>query len=193
MALMAQDVIALLDRLHIEKAIIVGHSMGGYVTLAAWRLAPERFQGFGVVASHHKADPEQKQRDRYALAEAVEERGAEAALNPNLFSPSTPESSPARALVEQLTLATPPAGIIGALLGMASRPDSTALLETITVPGAVVTGLEDSLVAVERAREMALAMPDALLTVVNNAGHMPMLEQPDDVNSALRALLKRAG
>ena len=56
MDVMAQDVLNQLNRIGVYKAIWVGHSMGGYVTMAAWRLAPERFSGIGFVCSNHRAD-----------------------------------------------------------------------------------------------------------------------------------------
>src|SRR5947207_15861847 len=55
---MAQDVLALLDSLNVQKAAIMGHSMGGYVTLAMWRLAPERFSALGLICSQAAADTE---------------------------------------------------------------------------------------------------------------------------------------
>ena len=55
MEAMAADVFALLDSLDVKQAVILGHSMGGYVALAAWRLAPERFLGLGLIASHAAA------------------------------------------------------------------------------------------------------------------------------------------
>src|SRR5689334_4690020 len=71
MDVMAEDVLSLLNRIGVYKAIWVGHSMGGYVTMAAWRLAPERFSGIGFVCSNHRADSAEAQAKRYELAEKV--------------------------------------------------------------------------------------------------------------------------
>src|SRR4249920_2288480 len=65
MDLLAGDVLALLDALLIQKAILMGHSMGGYVALAAWKLAPDRFLALALVDSQAGADTEAARQGRY--------------------------------------------------------------------------------------------------------------------------------
>ena len=71
MVVMAEDVLNMLNTIGVYKAIWVGHSMGGYVVQAAYRLAPERFSGIGFIASNHRADTPEAQAKRYELAEKV--------------------------------------------------------------------------------------------------------------------------
>lgn len=191
MDVMAQDVLNLLNRIGIYKAIWVGHSMGGYVTMAAWRLAPERFSGIGFVCSNHRADSPEAQAKRYELAEKVLKEGAEAAVNPKLFKEGTSPDSPAVEKVNRIIRATPPAGIIGTLQAMATRPDSTHTLQTIRVPALVIGGEGDQLFKQEIPQEMAELIPDARL-VMADSGHVAMMEQPDVVTQALESLLARA-
>src|SRR5512147_1809966 len=71
----ASDIAALLDHLGIQKAAIVGHSMGGYVALAFARLSPERVSGLGLVSSQALADPEERKQGRYKSAAEVADKG----------------------------------------------------------------------------------------------------------------------
>lgn len=188
----ARDVLALLDSLGVEKATIMGHSMGGYVTLALWRLAPERFIALGLIASQAIADSEDTRQGRYKTAEKVFVDGSKVvadAMTLRLFAPSTPEDEPAVEQVRTLILNTRPSGIIGTLKGMASRPDSTDLLPEINVPVLIITGDKDQIIAPQKAEKMATAIPSAILVTIENAGHMPMLEQPQATTMAIRNFL----
>lgn len=192
MELMAQDVLRLLDTLGVEKAAIMGHSMGGYVALAMWRLAPDRFTAFGLIASHVWPDTEEVRQGRYNQVNAVEQRGARAmaeAMLPRLFGPHLAEDEPIKESAEMMMMANKPAGIIGALRGIAIRPDSSDLLPTVNVPTLILAGDSDLIVPLARAEAMAAALPNATLITVENAGHLPMLEQPHATTLALRTFL----
>jgi 3-oxoadipate enol-lactonase len=194
MEVLAGDVLALLDRLAIQKAVIMGHSMEGYVALAGWRLAPERFLALGLVASQAGADTEEGRQGRYKMAEKVEAEGSKViadAMLPKLFAPNLPTDAPISAQVRRLILNTSPAGIIGALKGMAVRPDSTLLLPGINIPALVLAGDQDQIIPAGKAQAMAAALPRATLATINNAGHMPMLEKPEATTNAIRAFLRR--
>jgi 3-oxoadipate enol-lactonase len=190
MDVMAEDVLNTLNTIGVYKAIWVGHSMGGYVVQAAYRLAPERFSGIGFIASNHRADTAEAQAKRYELAEKVANEGAEAAVNPKLFKEGTPSDLPAVVEVNQIMRAMSPAGIIGTLQAMAARPDSTETLKRVRVPGLVIGGEHDQLFKPEIPHEMADLLSDAQL-IMADSGHMPMMEQPEVVTQALESLLGR--
>ncbi|MEP7284986.1 MAG: alpha/beta fold hydrolase [Chloroflexota bacterium] len=192
METMAQDVLTLLDSLDVERAAIIGHSMGGYVTLALWRLAPERFSALGLISSQASADSDEARKNRYKTAEKVFIEGSSAvaqAMLPKLFAPHTPDDETFIEQVNTLILNTRPSGIIGTLKGMAARPDSTDLLPHINIPVLILTGDHDQLIAPQKADAMAALIPTATLVSVENAGHMPMLEQPQAVLLAMRNFL----
>jgi pimeloyl-ACP methyl ester carboxylesterase len=192
MALMAQDVLKLLDDLGIERAAIMGHSMGGYVALALWRLAPERFSALGLIASHAWADSPAQRQAREQLIDAIMERGAVAVIEtmlPRLFAPNPSTDEPIQAQARDMMRSASTTSLINALRGMLQRPDSSDLLPQITVPTLILCGDSDAIVPPERAEAMARLVPNAMLITIENAAHMPMLEQPQATALAIRTFL----
>jgi pimeloyl-ACP methyl ester carboxylesterase len=183
MALLADDLAGLLDHLEIEQAVVCGHSMGGYIALAFAAQHPERLAGLGLITSRAEADSAEKKEGRLRLAETVREQGA-SALAETLASRLSHDPAVVKAAYDMIA-ATPPAGIIGAALGMAERPDQTAMLDRLDVPTLVVAGEEDQIVPLAYARHLAEALAKGTLVEIPGAGHMPMLERPQFLAKAL--------
>jgi 3-oxoadipate enol-lactonase len=190
----ADDLRALVDLLQIERAVLCGLSMGGYIALAFWRKYAERVRGLILVDTRAGADAPVARQARLDMIEQVKQHGstpAAEAMLPRLLADSTRQSRPD--LVESvhaMMLRQRPNGIIGAQLGMAERPDSTPTLPTITVPTLVVFGAEDAITPAEtEGRSLAETVPGAKLVVIPNAGHLSNLEQPAAFNAAVREFL----
>jgi pimeloyl-ACP methyl ester carboxylesterase len=192
MELMARDVFQLLDSLGIEKMTLMGHSMGGYVALAAWRLAPERITALGLICSHAWADTDEVRQNRENQAQKVFAEGSAviaSAMLPRLFASGTEADEPFVEHTRLMMLNTRPLGIMGALRGMAARPDSSGLLPDIKVPVLIIAGDSDAIIPLQRIEAMAAALPNATLATIENAGHMPMLEQPQATALAIRTFM----
>ncbi len=186
---MADDVLALLDALKIERAALVGHSMGGYVALAAARKSPARIAGLGLVSTQALADTPERKVKRYETAEKVGVQGSVFIANemaPDLSADAAQHGT----VLWEMILRQPAAGIMGALAAMAERPAATDLLPTLKFPVAILHGLSDALIPVERAREMKAAIPQATLTELPDVGHCPMLEAPVETAKALKGILE---
>lgn len=189
MSMMAEDVVNLLEFLGVRKAIICGHSMGGYVSLAFAEHYPHRIAGLGLITTRAASDTAENQRGRYEMVEAVRNNGS-AALAENLASRLTADANLASE-IRTILLQASPDGFTGALLGMASRSDRSSLLPGISVPSLVVAGEKDEIIAIDEAKVMADALPDGLFLSLPNAGHMPMLETPEELAGGLVKLIKR--
>jgi 3-oxoadipate enol-lactonase len=182
----AKELLELMDRAGVARFAAVGHSMGGYILFAMYRLAPDRLERIVLVCTRAGADAEEVRRARElnaarALAEGpgfLAESMAERALGEH---PDPEVAERVRGLIRSAS----PSGTAAALRGMAARPDSTPLLAGIRIPALVVAGLEDKIVPESEARAMAAAIPGSTLGLVRGAGHLPMLERPDDLADRL--------
>ncbi len=194
MDLLARDVLALLDELGVERAIWVGHSMGGYVTLAALRLAPERILGVALVNTHPFADSDERRLARIQSAEVAMANGASDlafSMMSTLFGPNYDRKSATAQAIYELMADTSPEGVNGAQRGMAERPDSSATLRELRVPALLIAGEDDQIVTQEMAQQTAQLIPNAEFIVIPDAGHLVMVEQPEQTTAALRGFLSQ--
>jgi 3-oxoadipate enol-lactonase len=191
MRLQADDILRLMDRLEIEKAVLVGHSMGGYVSLAFAQAYPNRLLGLGLVATQAAADPPERRQTRYKTAESVNHKGARVVASDMVRTMTHKQE-----LIEpisQLILEAPPVGIVGALKGMAERSDLTGDLSNITVPAVVLIGDSDQLLPRDQVDMLAQMLPKGWLVEIQNSGHMLMMEEPLAVADPLRQLFQMVG
>ncbi|HEX8221147.1 MAG TPA: alpha/beta hydrolase [Chloroflexia bacterium] len=181
----------------LDRLVIVGHSMGGYVALAFARRHPEMLAGLGLVCTRPGPDTEQARQGRYTMIENVRDKGAQAvvdAMLPRLLSPGTREERPGvEEQTREVMLRQGSDGIIAALQAMASRPDSSPMLAQIEVPTAVIGGADDAIIPAAEEDLMAATIPGATQLRIDGAGHMPMLEQPGRLTEALRNLARGSG
>ncbi len=189
------DVADLLQTLELERAVIGGLSLGGYVALALYRQAPSLFQALILADTRAEADSADARANRTRLIDVVRTRGAAAVADemlPKLLGATTSATRPD--IVERvraLVLGNQPSAIEGALTAMMARPDSTSLLPSITVPTLVLVGEDDVLTPPALSTAMVSLLPAAELVVVSHAGHLANLEQPDAFNAALLRFLER--
>ncbi len=176
----------------IERAVVAGLSMGGYVVLAL----AERHRGLlaavGLLDTKAEPDPEEARENRLRVAEAAERTGAEAVagMADTVLGETTLGERPEVVTRMREWLGQAPAvGIAWAQRAMAARPGRLTALEDLEVPGLVLRGAEDATSTQDAAQTMARALGGgAELVVVPRAGHMTAIEDPDAVAGALRRL-----
>ena len=191
----ADDAAALLEALGITQPVVVGGlSMGGYAALAFYRKYRQRVAGLILASTRAGADSAEGRAGREKSAANAREKGAGAiadAMLPKMFAPRTYANNPD--LVHRLRhimAGTSVPGLVGSLLGIRDRPDSTPLLAEIDRPVLVVHGAEDQLIPPSEAEAMHGALPDSRLELVPGAGHLVNMEQPASFNAAVRTFLQ---
>jgi 3-oxoadipate enol-lactonase len=189
MRLMAEDILRLLDQLKIEKAVLVGHSMGGYVALSFARAYPQRLAGLGLVASQAEADAPERRQSRLNIADEVDRKGVKVVAD-GMPVKLTSNVELAAQLHELIHATATPEGVAGCMRGMADRPDATGWLGEIAAPSVVIAGAQDGLIPVQKSHDMDTLLGRSWLVVIEGAGHMPMMEAPERVADALMQLVK---
>lgn len=191
MSTYADDLAALLDVLGIDRAVIGGFSMGGYIAIEFARRHPQRLAGLALLDTRAEPDSMEGRAGRDAAIHTAQTAGATAiadAMAAKLFAAATPPELRAP-LVARMREA-PVAGIVAALVAMRDRLDGTAVLEGLgDLPTLVVVGAEDQLTPPSAARQIASARPGSRLVEVAGAGHAAPVEQPAAVTEALQRFL----
>ena len=189
----ADDVAELLDRLDLERVVLGGLSMGGYVAMAFLRRHPDRVAALLLADTKASADPEPARANRERIAAAVGEEGSTVLLDevlPALLGSTTAASRPMVAgRVRGLVQAAPAPAVAWAQRAMAARPDSFDTLRSFDRPALVVVGEEDVLSPPADAEAMAEALPSARLAVLPEAGHLTAVETPETFSAEVAGFL----
>ncbi|MCM3630943.1 alpha/beta hydrolase [Paenibacillus glycanilyticus] len=192
MELYADDLAAMLDQLKINKACVLGHSLGGYITLAFAERYEEKLSAFGLVHSTPLPDSEAAKENRDNAVAAIKKDGVAAfveGLVPKLYSPDNKVAMPDR--VERsiaIGKGTSAAGAIGAAKGMKIRPDRTEVLKKASLPVLLLAGEHDQIIPAERT--FAVEGPNVTRELLAEAGHMGMTERPGPFAEALLRFIK---
>lgn len=189
----ADDVAALLDHLRVERAIVCGLSMGGYVAFALWRRHRARVRGLVFMDTRAGADSAegmQKRRDMMALANERGAAGVADAMITGMVGKRTREKCPEVVdTMHAMLESAPVSGILEALHALMTRPDSTPVLSTIAVPTLVVVGDEDVLTPVSESEIIHTGVAGSRLEIIAGAGHVANMERPAAVNHLLSEFL----
>lgn len=182
----ADEVKQLLDELHIEKAIVGGESMGGYIALAFYEKYANSVDGLILSDTQSIADSEEAKKKREATAIDVLEHGTTQAINNFMPKALTAQASEqTKRFLQNILEAQAPTAVASALRGMALRSDTSFLLAKSSLPILIITGENDVLISPQQSENMHQLARSSKLVVLSNAAHLSNLEQPEAWNKAV--------
>lgn len=192
---LVDDLIGLMDALNIERAVLCGLSMGGYLALRTVQRNPERVAGLVLCDTRSAADSEQDRQNRQKVLELLGRGEIDAFvsgfLTKFLCEHTHKERPQVVRFLSDLIKANSAAGLEAATRALMSRRDTTDYLPQIAVPTLILHGEEDGGISVETAQQMQAKIPGAELAIIPQAGHFSNLENPELFNHLLLEFLRK--
>lgn len=187
--LMANDLLLLLEALEVEKPVLCGISMGGYIALNMITRFPEKFKALVLCDTQCVADTDegrQKRYDNIALIKNGELKKFAETFVKNAFGKTTHEKN--KDLVNRILnqiLITDTTTITNSLEALAERSETCTFLKTIVKPTLIICGEEDTVTPPEKSKFLNEKISGSILKMIPEAGHFPNIENPQTFNSAL--------
>lgn len=192
-SLFADDLIKLMDALQINKAVVCGLSMGGYILLNAVTHYPERFAAIILSDTQCIADSDEAKKKRYKTIDQIEAGGlndfAEAFIKNIFCQESLKNNTELIQKIKNIIISTLPETITGTLSALAQRPEMCSSLNEISIPALILCGKEDIVTPLAQAESLHSSIPNSELYCIDKAGHMSNLEQPDRFNLHLAVFI----
>ncbi|OYT17770.1 MAG: alpha/beta hydrolase [Bacteroidetes bacterium 4572_77] len=188
-AKMVKDV---LDQENIAKCVLVGHSMGGYVSLAFARLFPKMLHGLGLFHSHALSDSAEAKENRDRTIKLVEQKKSSFinSFIPSLFAPEN-QTKYKEQINHQIAIANAmsPKGITSALAGMKERASGLDVLTEARFPVLFILGKHDNRVLLENGIAQASLANTAQINILGDSAHMGWLEDQHKCVSIIRGFV----
>lgn len=190
---MAEVIKAILENENISTCTVIGHSMGGYITLAFAEKYPGSLNAFGLFHSTSFPDTEEKKANRRKSIEFIKQNGAFEFLkttSPNLFSPVSANKmrKEINEFINSLDSLTSTA-LIAYYEAMINRPDRRMVLEKTYVPVLFIMGQNDNIIPIDDALKQSHLPEKSFIHILSSSGHMGMMEETAESNQALEEFL----
>jgi len=180
MSFMAEVVYEILQDEKVEKCVMVGHSMGGYTTLAFAEKYPQILKGLGLFHSHASADTDVAKRNRERTIEIIKQDKGHFINEfiPSLFAPDNVEKFADQIEIQmKMANAMPKESVIAAMAGMKERSSTVDILMDSKVPVLFIAGKHDSRIPLEKTLAQAALPTISQILILGDAGHMSWAEE----------------
>jgi len=188
----AEELNAQLQSADLTEVVLVGHSMGGYLALAYAERYPEQVRGLVLYHSTAYADDADRKIQRQQLINTMKAQGGAQFIEkqiPKMVSPDYPAEK-TQALVARFR-DLPTEALIAGMKAIAGRPDRTSVLRNARFPVLLVLGKQDQLIPLEKTQALANLSAEINVSIIDNAGHLSMVEQPETSVQVLRHFLEQ--
>ncbi len=185
--LFADDLLQMMDSMDIKKAILCGLSMGGFIALKAMEQFPDRFEALILCDTQCIADTKEVREKRNEAIKDIEANGADAfkkAFLKKVFHKDILED------VRRVVFANSDHVITRGLTALAERSETCSTLADITIPTLIICGREDEVTPLAQSEAMHAAIKGSVLRVIDEAGHLSNLEQPEEFNRHMMEFLE---
>lgn len=185
----ATKTIGLLEQLSIKKCVVIGHSLGGYVTLAMIKQQASMFSGFGLFHSTAYADSEERKAARNKVVEFVSKNGVPAFIEtfiPPLFHD---KANPDIPFAVKMALQTKQETLTGYAKAMRDRPDLTSVIQKFNGPILFIAGEKDTVIPPDTLEKQAKLAARPHLHIITKTAHMGMFEKETETLNLIRDFL----
>ena len=189
------DLYSIIDEMGLNKPVICGLSMGGYIALRAVEIDQSKFGGLILCDTRSEADNDEGKLKRAAAINMINVEGLDKYVDssvPRTFSEEAVKRKK-KAFVTTMDVAkrSNPTGVKGCLIAMMGRTDTTKFLKKIKLPTLVLSGSFDVLTPPVMMRDMAVKIKGSEFAIVPRAGHMSPIENPSMVNDMIKGFMGR--
>jgi pimeloyl-ACP methyl ester carboxylesterase len=173
-----------------DRFALAGLSMGGYAAQEIMRIAPQRVERLALLDTSARADPPERREARRRQIDMAQEGRFDEVVDtmflPSMQNPDNPFPPELRETVRAMCAIVGPQAFVRQQTAIMNRPDSRPDLPRIACPTLVLCGRQDQPTPIDAHEEMAAAIPNATLVVIEDCGHLSTMERPQAVNAAMR-------
>lgn len=191
----ARYVHQVLAALELEKSLVIGHSMGGYVALALAEKHPRLLAGLALFHSSALADPEEKKDTRNKTIAFIQKQGLATFMDsfvaPLFYEGNREAQQQAIARLTRIGKQGSEAAVLGAIAGMRDRPDRSQVLQAVDFPVMFIAGKQDPAVTLEQTLQQCHLPRESHTLFLDQTGHMGMFESPQATGLALHGFADR--
>ncbi len=190
----AEDLLQLMNALELDKVVLCGLSMGGYIALKAMEKFSERIVGLILCDTQCAADTTEAKKNRFKTIDMIQSNGlelyADQALSSLFYSETMDKKSKEIIEIRNVIEGCQPDIICETLMALANRDETCSVLSTINIPTLILVGEEDTVTPIAKSEYIHSKISGSTLYTIGKAGHLSNIDNPEVFNRHIYGFLK---